>query len=1308
MAEKFPRFAAYRKSRWYKPSLWIAGIYAVYLLIGFFVLPPIIKSQLLKQLPPITKRKVAVEQVKFNPFVLSLTIRGLSLTEPDGKVAASLGELYVNFQLSSLCRLAWTFDEIALKKPYGHLILFKDGTLNFANMGSTNAPAPSAASPPPSSKPAKSGGLPSVRIGRLHIDEGEVVWDDETHLMPLHIELKPINFGLTNLTTQVGKGSDYSFVAGTDSGKRLAWVGSLITQPFESQGHLELEGIEPRKWTAYLRDHLRAQVTDGRLNVSADYAVGTGTNGFGVVIHNGAVELTGFEVMDANSNEVITTMSLLSIKAVDFDLQGRNLRAGSVKVEGLKKQMEIDKDGKLNLNLLVEEQHVASVATNIAAASVAAPAPSPASAPSKPWVFAIDDLALTNCTVNFADLSRASKFEAVISPILVRVQHFSTKPESDATFDFNLPSTRGDAVSGKGTICITPFRLGGNVNVASVKINNYTPYYEKFLRGEVPGGEVNLGLDYRLFSTAEATELTISNAGVALTDLQLKAADGGETVVAIPSLAVEQALFDLKKQLVEVGLVKSADAKILARQKKDGTINLAEMFGPPPKTNAVAGTGTNAVATPTNETTASAPAGTNAQTRPWTVLIKEVAFTNYAIQWEDQKLEKEAKCSVDQLNFDVKNISTVSNEPITAALSARLNEAGLLELNGTGKISPVMADMDITLSDFDLRPLQPYVNESVRVKINSGQFNLRSHVQYGGEPKLKFTGDLSLTNFVTMDTVRSREFVKWDLLSVSGIDFDLEPNRLSMKEVEWRGFNTSLIVGPDHQLNLKTVLPPKATNAPAATEATTAKAPPPASTPAESKEFPIQLDTFALQNAAFHFADDSIEPHCEFDIADLGGTIKGLSSDQNATATVDLRGKVDAASSFSIAGKVNPLAKDLSLDLTLGFTNTDLTAFSTYLEKYAGHPLNKGKLFMGLHYDIHQKQLKAENNFELDHFTLGARNDSTNATHLPVKLAVALMKDSEGRIKLDIPVTGRTDDPEFRIAPLVLKALMNLMVKAATSPFSLLGSLVGGGGEEMSFVDFTPGRAEVSDAERQKLTKLVNALEQRPALNVEIAGSFDPQIDRDAIARLKLDRKIKTLRLKEAGEAGNTAASADTVSIEPAQRERLLKVILAEMGTNQTLKLQPIGIAETNSPETMTNATVGQAAAVETAAAQPQKPPAAQARQKSFDTNSKGASLLVPGVQLTGLGPVKTPPPVSVPMGTNGAPATVEDIEAQLVAAIQVSDDEKRYLMKHRAEAVQVEILKDKKISPDRVYIVTPKLATAAGQGQSRANLSLD
>jgi len=1281
MAKPIATIHTSKSSRWYRCLRWAGAAFLLYVLVGFFVLPPVIKSQLVKRLPAITKRQAAVRQVKFNPLVLSLTIRGLSLTEPDGQVFASWEELYVNFQLSSLFRFAWTFAEIGLKQPYGHVALLKDGQFNFANMFDDTAP------PPP--KPAKPGAVPRVNVWWLHIDDGAVVLDDETHRVPLHSEFKPINISLTNLTTRVGKGSVYSFQASSDSGRSFAWAGSLVVQPFASRGHFELAGGNLSKWSPVMRDFLHSEITEGRLYVRADYALAAGTNGFDATLTNGAVELAGLQVKDLNTGEIVTALPWLSLRALDFDLRQRNLHLGAVKITGYTQVVRLEKDGSLNLSQLLEPPTAKPASTN-----------APPSTPSAPWTVSVDDFAIKDAAISFADLSRHSRFETTLKPIQVRLRRFTTRPDSDAAYEFSIPTEAGERVAGGGTFSIAPLRSTGEVKLTGLEIKKYAPYFEESLRGEVLAGKFDAGAQYRFAGTTNAPLVTVSNAGVALTGFQLKAADTGETVVGIPSFSVAGTEASLADRRIEVGLIKSTGGSILARQMKDGKINLLGLLNPPAAKPA--DSSGSAGRTPAHSDTP-APAEP-----PWTVLLKEIAFDGYAITLEDQKPAKPAALSLDQLAFNVKGLSTVSNEPITVALSVRLNQAGTVTAQGTAKLAPPQADLEIGVSELDLRPFQPYVNEQVRLTLSSGRFGTQGRVRYtppGASAALvQFTGDLSLTNFVTTDQVLFKEFVKWDALSVSGIDLELQPNQLQVREVNWRGFQTSVIIGPDHRPNIKTILPEKAAGTPASpVDPAAPAAPVAAAEPAKAEGFPLQLGALVLDNAALHFADESIEPHAVFDVEEFGGTVKGLSSQAQSTATVDLHGKVDAASPFSISGKVNPLAKDLQLDLTVAFTNTDLTAFTTYLEKYAGHPLNKGKLTMGLHYDINQKQLKAENKFLIDHFTLGPRNDSTSATHLPVKLAVALLKDRKGQISLDVPLSGRTDKPDFKVLPIIRDVILNLIVKAATSPFSLLGALVGGGGEELSFVEFQPGRTDIPDTEAQKLDKLAKALYERPAVNLEIAGSFDPEQDRAALARLKLEQHVKILRLKELSAAGQPAPSLAALGLEPAERERLLRQVFAELGTNQTLVLEAlVAVTETNTTAAVPVAALAGPGSQAPASTVPAKiaqirPPAA---------GRKGARELMPTVAKQ-TSTAKPPAPAQPPTAPDGAPLTLEQIEARLLAVVQVSEDEQRGLIKDRAQAVQSFILQSGKVTAERLFIVTPKSTGATAKGQSRVNLSL-
>jgi outer membrane protein OmpA-like peptidoglycan-associated protein len=236
---------------------------------------------------------------------------------------------------------------------------------------------------------------------------------------------------------------------------------------------------------------------------------------------------------------------------------------------------------------------------------------------------------------------------------------------------------------------------------------------------------------------------------------------------------------------------------------------------------------------------------------------------------------------------------------------------------------------------------------------------------------------------------------------------------------------------------------------------------------------------------------------------------------------VDLRGTVNGDAPFTITGQINPLAGDAFTDLQVQFKAINLKTTSPYAGKYVGFPIEKGALSLGLKYRLNKNELTAENLIEFDQLTLGEATGSTNAPKLPVKLALALLTDVNGMISLDVPVRGNLNDPKFKIGKVILQVFMNILTKAATAPFALLGSLVGGG-EDFSYVAFKPGLTRLELKETKKLDSLAKALKQRPRLKLGIAGSFDPVEDRIAFARVLFREGANTKDLaKGAAELPN-------------------------------------------------------------------------------------------------------------------------------------------------------------------------------------------
>jgi hypothetical protein len=309
----------------------------------------------------------------------------------------------------------------------------------------------------------------------------------------------------------------------------------------------------------------------------------------------------------------------------------------------------------------------------------------------------------------------------------------------------------------------------------------------------------------------------------------------------------------------------------------------------------------------------------------------------------------------------------------------------------------------------------------------------------------------------------------------------------------------------------------------------------PVNKPAGTSPTAMTIHAITLAHGRVSVTDYSVKPAANVTVKDITGHVSELTPE--SAGPMALTAVVGGSGPFEIAGRVNPLGKTLFLDLRATLRGLELPIFSSYSGAYAGYAIDKGKLSVRVNYLIDRRKLAAEHKIDIDQFIFGRQIDSPTATKLPVRLAVALLKDRRGVIDLNIPVSGSLDDPKFSVGGVILQVIVNLITKAATSPFALLGAAFGG--EDLSFVDFAPGRASLSPEADATLTTLAKALNDHPAIRMDIAGRVDPAADRDALKRLWLERKIKAQKLRSVA-GGSPAASLDDVVVKPEEYERYL------------------------------------------------------------------------------------------------------------------------------------------------------------------------
>jgi len=657
----------------------------------------------------------------------------------------------------------------------------------------------------------------------------------------------------------------------------------------------------------------------------------------------------------------------------------------------------------------------------------------------------------------------------------------------------------------------------------------------------------------------------------------------------------------------------------------------------------------------TNQIPVTAPAPPSPTQELPLVMVDELKIEDGRFDFTDLGRKKPFHRRVGPINVRLTKFTTRPKEGSSYSVTVSTEDGETIAWSGDLSFTPLHSAGTFQLAGLQVKKYAAYAEDAAPVQILGGRVDLQTDYRFelaGGAASLAVSNlvlDLAGVEATTTQPRPARASIDKLRLSISGVTFDTASRSLGVAEIRLADLQTGVTFLPGIAATQTVV-------AATAPRPSVSKAP-----STQANNFQVQIGELALDNASFHFTDESIDPHVESSVEEFKGSVKGLSSDVNAVAVVGFKGKVNKYAPFSITGKINPLASDLFVDVAISLKEDALKPASPYAAKYVGYPFDNGALSLDLRYYVTQKELKSENKVRVDQLQLGEASNSRDAIKLPVKLGVALLQDRHGVIALDLPVNGRLDDPKFKLGPVIMQVFMNVMTKAMTKPFALLGSVFGGG-EDLDHIVFEPGGADFTAGEAGKLDTLATALYERPGLKLGIVASIDPVADRAALARQKLERKLAELRAKELQAAGQKVTSVDAVRLTPEDRQRLLKLAYA----------QAMGLVDTK-------ASSGRAATVVAHLTTRQNFEPLRQAQTAEQTNSTPA--------------IKTP--------------SLADMEAKLIEVAEVTPDDYKKLTDHRAAAVESYLLQSGKVTTERITIAASKPVSASSPGASRADLTL-
>ncbi|HEX9207134.1 MAG TPA: DUF748 domain-containing protein [Steroidobacteraceae bacterium] len=755
----------------------------------------------------------------------------------------------------------------------------------------------------------------------------------------------------------------------------------------------------------------------------------------------------------------------------------------------------------------------------------------------------VQSFALTDGTLDLLNEMRRNPFLRHLSPVTFTLKNFRTT-RGGGGFALAARSPNDEKFQWQGHFALEPVVVSnGTFRVDDLRVPGIAEFVADLLPFRLPRGLVDLEGSYDL-KLGETTTLDVDLPKIQVSDVGLRARGVDEDWIDVPSLAITGTRIALPAHAVTVDAITLDGVKAKVWKAPDGTLNTDRLFAAPPSTPQPVAAATPAEPAPATAPAAAEPAAATppAVAADWTVTVKTVSLQQATLDFEDRTVAPVAKFALAPLTVTLRGASLDLATPLPLEFAATIN--GVAGLKGSGQVvaDPLAVDVDLALSGFAMTDLQPYANGGTALTIRDGTVGAKGHFSMAppgtGKPELRFTGDVTLAGFKSIDDALDQDFFNFERVEASKLDFALAPDAVKIDRVRVVRPFARVIISPDGIINAAAVFDPEGTAKAAAdakaaqaareaeagrkktraevraakqaaAEAAKARALAAARPAPALKEtgMPVRIREVTITRGTMDFADLSVRPNFAAAVQSLDGSITGLSTDPNSRATVRLAGNVGEFSPVHIDGTLQPFAYDRYTDIGLKFENISLPIFNPYSGKIAGYNIAKGKLTTDLHYTIEARRLKAQHKVRIDQLEWGAATATKGEATLPVKFATSLLKDADGVINLDIPVTGTLDDPSFRIGPIVWQIVKNLITKVVTAPFKALGALFKGA-EEAQFVDFAPGSAALDAATIERLVALGKSLAPKEDLRLEVPAGTDPELDGKALAQARYDREL--------------------------------------------------------------------------------------------------------------------------------------------------------------------------------------------------------
>jgi len=748
-----------------------------------------------------------------------------------------------------------------------------------------------------------------------------------------------------------------------------------------------------------------------------------------------------------------------------------------------------------------------------------APAPPPKPDESGLPRLIVQQVTITDTNIEYSESGEQGRFETSLGPINVELSNLSTLPDETGRQQVSITTETGGTVAWSGSLELDPLRSEGTFTLASHNLQERLRYAQRLLPYQVQVGAIDASLSYRIEEPqpgdlrlrTDDLDATVADIGVTLNGEQ-------QPLLSLPQLKLAGGGLRWPEKRLELGSVDLSGLTLNVVAEAGGALNVARL----------------APAGEAGEPATAPDGATNPGNTGWAASLERLGISGGTVNYSDQAIEPAGELTAQDLAVTVTGPDTNPGETFPTTAELQLANGGSVRFDGkVGFLPGAVAQGRLNVTGMALAVIQPWLEQALHVKLESGALDLDGEASLGpGEPAA-YQGRMAISDFELADTRAQQRLAGWQTMDVNRLEVSLGNHSLQSSQVQLTHPYGRIEIAADQSPNLDGLAVEKDT-------AAAATAPAAASVP-----MALTVDGFKIADAELDFSDLSLPLPFAAEIRAMGGTISTLSTTSEEPARIDLTGQVNEYGQARIGGSIDAWRPDRLTDVLMNFRNIDITRMTPYSIKFAGWKIASGRMDLDLDYHIENGDMLGKNKIVIREMEVGDKVEEPGAGSLPLKLAIALLKDPSGVIDVDLPVSGNVNDPNFHIGGVVWKAVLNLITKIATAPFRLLANLVGAGGEDFGTLVFEAGSAGLSPPDREQLAKLAEAMAQRPQLTLEVGGVYAPQADGLAMREQAVEARLQ----ERMAQTEQSEQELSTVI-----RRRALEAMFSEAFPNETLE----------------------------------------------------------------------------------------------------------------------------------------------------------